>query len=79
MLYFQYPALIVELEGVKTISWIWLVINTLQMDKKKKDILETGKTRSPKDDLYDYEVPEWMKNEYRKVWLDRLPYKYWIK
>jgi len=56
-----------------------LVINTLQMDKKKEDILETGKTRSPKDDLYDYEVPEWMKNEYRKVWLDGLPYKYWIK
>ena len=46
------------------------------MIMKMKNNQETGKT---KDDLYDYEVPEWDKNEWRQVWLDGLPYKFWIK
>ena len=45
-----------------------------------EDSNKTGKTNPPKkDDGYDYEVPNWEKNEWRKVWLDELPYKFWIK
>ena len=43
-----------------------------------EDNNKTGKTTSPKDDGYDYEVPDWMKNDWRQVWLDDKPYKYWI-
>ena len=37
---------------------------------------KTGKTTSPKDDGYDYEVPDWMKDE--RIMVRYRGYKDWI-
>ena len=60
MLLFKYLDLFVELEGLKTISCNMVRLNTYD---SMEDNNKTGKTTSPKDDGYDYEVPDWMKDE----------------
>ena len=45
------------------------------MDTKKNETLKTRKT--PKDDLYDYEVPDWMKDE--RIMIRYRRYKDWIR
>lgn len=53
-------------------------LNTYEsMDTKKDDTLKTVKTKSPKNDLYDYEVPDWAKKEWGKAWC-KWSYKPWI-
>ena len=41
-----------------------------------EDNNKTGKTTSPKDDGYDYEVPDWMKDE--RIMVRYRGYKDWI-
>ena len=63
-----------EPEGVKTISCNMVRLNTYDsMDTKKE---ETVKANLPKDDGYDYEVPDWMKNEW--IMVRYRGYKDWI-
>ena len=63
--------------GVKTISCNMVRLNTYDsMDTKKDDTLKKGKTNPPKDDGYDYEVPDWMKNEW--IMVRYRGYKDWI-
>jgi hypothetical protein len=38
---------------------------------------KTKKTKSPKDDRYDYEVPDWMKDEW--IMIRYRSYKDWIR
>ena len=73
MLYFLCPVLIVELEGVKTISCNMVRLNTYD---SMEDNNKTGKTTPPKDDGYDYEVPDWMKDE--RIMVRYRGYKDWI-
>ena len=48
------------------------------MNNKNEEILKKGETKHKRPwEEYDYEVPEWEKNEWRKVWVDGLPYKSW--
>ncbi len=77
LLLFKYLDLFVELEGVKTISCNMVRLNTFDsMETKKDDTLKKGKTNPPKDDGYDYEVPDWMKNEW--IMVRYRCYKDWI-
>ena len=73
MLYFLCPVLIVELEGVKTISCNMVRLDTYD---SMEDNNKTGKTTPPKDDGYDYEVPDWMKDE--RIMVRYRGYKDWI-
>ncbi len=73
LLYFLCPVLIVELEGVKTISCNMVRLDTYD---SMEDNNKTGKTTSPKDDGYDYEVPDWMKDE--RIMVRYRGYKDWI-
>ena len=73
MLYFLCPGLFVELEGVKTISCNMVRLNTYD---SMEDNNKTGKTTPPKDDGYDYEVPDWMKDE--RIMVRYRGYKDWI-
>jgi len=41
-----------------------------------EDNNKAGKTTSPKDDGYDYEVPDWMKDE--RIMVRYRGYKDWI-
>ena len=42
----------------------------------KEDILKRRERKSPKDDLYDYEVPEWTRDE--RIMIRYRSYKDWI-
>lgn len=66
-------SLFVELEGVKTISCNMVRLDTYD---SMEDNNKTGKTTSPKDDGYDYEVPDWMKDE--RIMVRYRGYKDWI-
>lgn len=73
MLLFKYLDLFVELEGVKTISCNMVRLDTYD---SMEDNNKTGKTTPPKDDGYDYEVPDWMKDE--RIMVRYRGYKDWI-